>query len=357
MSATTWFRAAAIAALAACGPGHEDGAPGGTVELVAGDSEAGYADGSAQEARFYLPGGIGVDASGVLYVADNQNDRIREVLPDGTVSTVAGSGEAGLVDGPATEARFLSPTSVALDGAGALFVSEWDNHAIRRVDLTARVVSTVAGGADSGFVDGRIGEARFHMPAAVVVAPGGGMIYVADSRNNAIRLIDLDAGEVTTVAGNGEAGFVDGPGGRDGPARLFSPLGLALAADGTLYVGDTQNDCVRVISPGGEVSTLAGTDSPGYQEGDGSHARFELPTGIALDGDGTLYVADRGNEVVRAVSPSGETLLVAGRPDVRGGDNGPAAEATFLAPNSVAVGPSGEIYVADQNRIRVIKRE
>ncbi|MDB5101116.1 MAG: repeat containing protein [Cyanobacteria bacterium RYN_339] len=206
-------------------------------------SAAGFADGVGPAARFDTPYGLAVDAAGILYVADTHNHRIRQVTPDGTVTTLAG-GDAGLADGPGAEARFRQPWGLALDGKGALYVADAGNHRVCKLDLNnaAHAVTTVAGGA-AGFADGVGANARFTAPEDVGVAPNGAL-YVADTGNHRIRKIAPD-GTVTTVAG-GSAGYVDGSADQ---ARFNFPQGLAVDGDGDLIVADTLDHAIRLVFP------------------------------------------------------------------------------------------------------------
>jgi hypothetical protein len=242
------------------------------VSTVAGSTagEPGYANGTSAEARFNLPQGIDTGAGGsFLYVADYLNHAIRKVeLPGGQVSTVAGStaGEPGYTDGPSAEARFVHISGLAWDASGSvLYVADSGNHAIRKVELPGGEVSTVAGSTagEPGYTDGASSEARFNNPSDLVMGAGGTFLYVTDTFNHSIRAIELLGGQVSTVAGS-TAGEDAGFGYTDGAsseARFYRPQGLALGAGGTfLYVADSYNNAIRAIKlPGGQVSTVAGS--------------------------------------------------------------------------------------------------
>jgi len=271
--------------------------PDGLVTTLAGSGQRGWLDGAGSVARFNGPDGIALAPSGDLYVADADNHRIRRVSPDGTVTTVAGSGQAGTRDGPATTAQFLYPTGVAADQTGALYVADRGAHTIRKI--TSRgVVSTLAGTGLPGYTDGMGSIAQFHDPMTVVVDRSG-RLFVADSGNHAIRMI-MPGGRVSTVAGSPLAGAVDG---RGAAARFNWPTGLAVDPRDNLYVADSNNALIRMISPDGQVTTLAGIGHAGSDDGPGETAGFHFPTGVAVDRQGDVYVADSANHMIRLISP------------------------------------------------------
>lgn len=271
--------------------------PPGTVTTLAGGDGNGFDDGPATAARFDAPAGLAVDLSGAVYVADRDNHRIRRIAPDGTVSTLAGTGEAGFGNGPTRAARFNSPAGVAVDGAGAVYVADSLNHCIRRISTTNEVTTFAGGcGEESGdFVDGPATVARFSFPLGIAVDRAG-TVYVADTYNARVRRITA-TGEVTTLAGSGLDGSIDGPA---GIAQFSDPLAIAIAPDGAVIVVDKGNR-IRLITPDGAVATLAGTSEPGFADGPGDQARFNAPSGVAVDAAGIVYVADAGNHRIRAI--------------------------------------------------------
>ena len=224
--------------------------PAGVVTTLAGSgprevfgeqTNGGYADGPASTARFFAPFGVAVDGQGTVYVADYGNDRIRKISPAGVVSTLAGSGVHGSADGSGNEAQFMGPHSITLDAQGTLYVTDALGSRIRKVTL-AGVVSTVAGTGEEGYVDGAGNKAQFDYPNGIAV-DARGWLYVADAGNKRIRRI-TPAGVVTTLAGTGEGGTANG---HDYEAQFHGPEGLVLASDGTLYV--TASNQVRVLTP------------------------------------------------------------------------------------------------------------
>lgn len=311
-----------------------------TVTTVAGlAKQAGSVDGTGPAARFNRPMGIALAPDGTLYVADANNHTIRRITPTGIVTTFVGkAGAKGSLDGTGAAARFNSPVGLALDAQGALYVADAANQLIRKV-TPAGVVTTLAGEAGTkGNADGLGEQARFNYPHSLAVGASG-VIYVTDTDNHTIRRITA-AGEVTTIAGAAaKKGSADGAG---TGARFFHPSGIAVNAPGTLFVVDNGNHTIRTISPSGDVRTLAGVaGKAGRTDGPGAAARFDWPNGIAVDAQGTLYVADNVNSTVRRITPTGETTTLAGSPRSWGSQDGSAAEAQLQFPFGVAVTADG----------------
>jgi sugar lactone lactonase YvrE len=219
------------------------------------------------------------------------------------------------------------------------------------------MVTTLAGSWEDGYKDGFGLDAQFKVPASLAVDDAGN-VYVADTNNHRIRRISPE-GEVTTFAGSPQAGYVAGY--ADGPAaeaRFQSPRSVAVDEEGNVYVADTGNHCIRVISPGGQVTTLAGAKEPGYVDGPAAEARFNFPSDVVIDAEGNLYVADTANHRIRKITPEGAasltvtTLAGSGEP---GNADGPAGEAQFRAPEGVAVDADGNVIVADTGNHRIRK--
>jgi hypothetical protein len=276
--------------------------PAGVVTNLAGlDGVTGTNNGTGTAARFNGPAGVAVDASGILYVADYLNHAIRKITPAGVVTTLAGrSGTSGTNDGTGTAARFNYPIGVAVDASGIVYVGDTGNHAIRKI-TSAGVVTTLAGLAGtSGTNDGVGVAARFYSPEDVAVDRSN-YVYVADASNNCIRKVAPD-GTVTTLAGlSGHSGSDDGT---NSSARFSSPLGIAVDSASNLYVGDTVNHTIRKITPDGVVTTIAGqAGTTNGIDGSGSEARFNSPEGLAVDANGFVYVADAGNHTIRKGNP------------------------------------------------------
>lgn len=304
-----------------------------------------FADGAGATATFSNPDGLAVDAAGNVQVADTFDDRIRKVTPAGVVTTLAGSGESAFADGTGATAKFNAPAGAALDAAGNLFVSDYNNNRIRKV-TAGGVVTTLAGSGTAAFADGTGIAASFDSPEGIAVDATGN-VYVADSSNNRIRKVTV-GGVVTTVAGSGTAAFADGTG---VAASFDGPNGLAMDASGNLYVADQNNHRIRKVTPAGVVTTLAGSGTAAFADGTGAAASFNLPHGVGVDASGNVYVTDEFNQRIRKVTPAGVTTTIAGS----GADSfadGVGAAAGFSYPYGVTVDAAGLIYVADNNRVR-----
>jgi len=279
--------------------------PAGVVSTLAGNGTEGYKDGTGQVAKFNCPLGITVDSSGNFYVADQLNHCIRKITPAGVVSTLAGNGKEGYKDGPGSTARFMSPYSVTVNSDDNVYVADTFNHCIRKI-TPAGVVSTFAGNGKEGYKDGFGSTAQFNSPIGVA-ADFDGNVYVADTFNHRIRKI-TPRGAVSTLAG-GKKGYEDGI---DTEAQFNLPTDVAVDSDDSIYVADTLNHCVRKVTPAGEVSTLAGIGTEGYRDGPGSEARFNYPTGVAVNFDGNIYVADTNSYRIRKITPAGVVSTLAG---------------------------------------------
>jgi len=328
--------------------------PGGAVTTLAGSAgKVGHANGPGSAARFDTPRGVAVDSAGHVYVADTDNRSIRKITPGGEVTTLAGSaGEWGNADGIGNAARFWSPYGVAVDGAGHVYVADTGNSAIRKI-TPGGAVTTLAGPAVWGSGHGSGSSAEVFRPYGVAV-DGVGHVYVAGSRNQTIRKI-TPGGAVTTLAGAAWiSGSTDGIG---SAARFLNPSGVAVDSAGHLYVADTGNQNIRKITPGGAVTTLAGVArNSGSDDGPGSAARFHDPYGVALDSVGNVYVADTGNSTIRKITPGGVVTTLAGTAMRSGFDERPGSAALFWNPSGVAVDSAGHLYVADtgNHNIRTI---
>ena len=319
---------------------------GGVVSTIAGTSSTGTANGAGASARFIQPFGIVVDRSGNSYVSDYYNHAIRKIAPDGTVSTFAGLiGTSGTADGSGGTARFRYPRQLAIDSAGNIYVADSNNHTIRTITANGDVTTLAGQAGTSGNADGTGTAARFNFPSGIAV-DGAGTVYVADGSNNTIRKI-TPAGAVTTLAGQaGDRGSSDGNG---TAARFDFPYGVAVASDNALYVSDANNCTIRRITAGGSVTTLAGqAGSCASQDGTGADARFWTPGGIAVDSAGTVFVADSTNRVLRRISQSGAVTTVAGKFVTVNVVDGLASQARFYSPQGVFVDSSGVLYVADR---------
>jgi hypothetical protein len=318
----------------------------GTVTTLAGKAlTCGNIDSTGPAARFCLPSGIDVDSAGNLYVGDASNSSIRKITAAGVVTTLAGSTGYGSADGTGPAARFGGDTGVAVDSTGNIYVADQSNSTIRKI-TDVGVVTTLAGTAGvMGSADGAGGVARFYYPARVAVDSAGNL-YAADRFNHTIRKITA-TGLVTTLAGTaGQFGRTDGTG---VAARFYDPASVAVDSAGNVYVADSNNHLIRKITDAGVVTTLAGTARvSGSNGGMGAVARFNRPTGVAVDSAGNVYVADTDNSIIRKVTAAGFVTTLAGTAGVSGSADGTGAAARFNRPASVVVDLAGDVYVADR---------
>jgi sugar lactone lactonase YvrE len=311
---------------------------GYTVSTLAGSGSTGAADGTGTAASFHEPYGIAVDASGIVYVGDVWNNLIRKISPVGVVSTLAGQASVtGSTNGTGTDALFYMPSGVALDTTGNLYVADDYNGLIREISPVG-VVSTFAGGV-------------FAEPRGIAVDTAGN-VYVADTWHYRVCKI-TSGGVVSTLAGSGSWGSTDGT----GTAASFSGVvGVAVDTSGNVYAADQGNQCIRKITSDGVVSTLAGQAGvTGSINSTGSAASFNQPEGVAVDSSGNVYVADSANHMIRIITPGGVVSTLAGS-GAQGSTDGPATTASFYTPDAIAVDASNNVYVCDGggNTIRKI---
>lgn len=265
------------------------------------------------------------------------------------VGSVAGIGVAGCEDGPGVSARFNFPQGLAVDALGNVYVADTCNNRIRKISVEG-VVSTLAGDGRCGFKDGIGTASRFEYPTGIAL-DGDGNLYVADQDNHLIRMISA-AGRVSTLAGDGRPGYRDGDYRR---ARFNYPSGVAVDAAGNIYVADQGNHRIRVVKPSGAVSTLAGDGNGSFCDGTGVHASFNFPSSVAVDRAGQVFVADSYNNLVRKITSSGTVTTLAG--DGHGSyKDGKNVGAQFNYPYGIAVDLAGYVLVADtyNNRVRKI---
>jgi hypothetical protein len=272
--------------------------PAGVLSVFAGSGLSGYFDTSvALQARFNHPIGLAVDQQGNVYVADRDNSVIRKITPTGAVSTLAGNYNYGYADGTGTNAKFWTPVALTIDNSGNLYVADQSNNRIRKI-TPAGVVTTIAGDGNYGYVDGPANVAEFRQIKDLAVDKLGN-IYVAEEINNRIRKI-TSAGVVTTFAGSGAVNHKDGVGTN---ADFSRPYGITVDSLGIIYVADNSTSVIRKITSAAVVTTLAGLPSQhGYVDGSPSVAKFYAPEKLAIDALGNVYVADRGNNRIRKIS-------------------------------------------------------
>ncbi len=312
----------------------------GSVTTVAGTGAVGFGDGPRQEAVFADPFGIAIDRLGNLVITEGANNNaVRRITPDGKVETIAGSRE-GFADGRKGDAQFHTPSGIAVDKEGNIFIVDTGNNRVRRLTPDGEV-ATVAGAAGAGFRDGPAAEAQFDGPVGIAIDNDGNLI-IADSYNDRIRKVGKD-GVVTTIAGAGRAGLLDGP---SDQALFDTPCGVAVDKLNNIYVADTGNDSIRKITPQGDVSTLA----PSTEGESGTGLRLRRPVGLATTHDGFLFIACEGAGQIIRVTPDGQfSVYAGGRP---GFSDGAGRRALFNGPTGIVIDRDGIIYVADTlNRV------
>jgi glucose/arabinose dehydrogenase len=307
-----------------------------------------FANAEGAAATFNYPRGLAIAPDGTIYVADEYNRRIRKITPGGVVTTLAGSGTQAYTDGIGAAASFKSPRGLSVGPDGNIYVADTESHVIRKV-TPGGVVTTLAGGGTQSFADGTGTSALFNWPYDVSVAHDGN-IYVADTHNNRIRKI-TPQGVVTTIAGRAtETPFADGTG---AAASFNMPHALEVGPDGIIYVADTNNNRIRKVTTTGVVTTLAGQATAGTSDATGASASFDKPRGIDIDKDGNVYVGDTDNHRIRKITPGGVVTTLTGSSS--GANDGRINNATFNLPWSVAIGPDGNIYVADTGNHKIRK--
>ncbi|MBN9615557.1 MAG: SMP-30/gluconolactonase/LRE family protein [Acidobacteriales bacterium] len=313
----------------------------GIVTTVAGTGEQGFAGdgGAATSALLDSPAGVAVDAAGTIYIADTHNQRIRKVS-NGTITTVAGTGVAGFSgdNGPAGAAQLSNPTALAVDATGNLYIADTDNHRIRKI--SGATITTVAGDGEQAFSgDGTAAiAAGIDSPNGVAV-DAAGKIYIADTHNQRIRVVDL-AGNISTLAGNGSKSY-GGDGGASTSALLARPRGLSVDAQGNIYVADSDNNRIRLIA-GGNIATVAGNGSQGFA-GDGGpavNAILDTPRAPAAQAAGAFAFSDTHNHLVRGVGADVLILTIAGKNSGTGGGQGFSETLTLSGASAVPFGSS-----------------
>jgi uncharacterized protein YjiK len=311
------------------------------VTTLAGNGTAGLVNGTGSAASFNNPQGVAVDAAGNIYIADSFNHLVRKTTPAGVTTTFAGAGTLGFSGGTLTTAQFYSPQGLAFDGSGNLYVADQGNNAIYKVTTTG-TVTILAGTGLAGYINGAGAVARFNAPQGVATDAAGN-VYVADRGNNMVRKITT-AGVVSTFAGTGAYTLADG----DGPtvAAFNRPTGVAVDAAGNVYVTDQGNTALRKITTAGVVSTLIGNIT--------TTALLNSLSGIALDAQGNMYLTDQTGRIL-LINTQNILFTLAGKANTSGFLDGSKTTALFSTPTSIAVDASKNIYVADYNNNRIRK--
>jgi uncharacterized protein (TIGR03437 family) len=338
----------------------------GTIQTFAGNGSPTFSGdgGPAIQAGINVPVEVFADQKGNLFITDQYNHRIRKVGPDGTITTVAGTGVMGFSGdgGPAVDAEINTPTEVFGDSSGNLYVGDVGNQRIRKVD-TSGIITTIAGNGNKGYSGdgGPAVDASLYNASRVALDPSGNL-YIADQSNHRIRKV-TPGGIISTFAGNGAGtpatGAFSGDGGPAVDASLNNPTSIAVDGAGVVYFCDQFNHRIRKVALDGTISTIAGNGSPGFS-GDGgpaTAAMLNYPGGMALDAAGNLYFSDDQNFRTRLITTGGTISTIAGT-GVAGfsGDGGPATGAQLSGQFGVTLDLSGNLYIADSvnNRIREV---
>ena len=313
--------------------------------------------GPATSARLKSPYGVVVDASGNLFIADRENNRIQRVDKNtGIITTVAGNGHSGssldpLDGGPATSATLSYPSGVAVDVEGNLFIADTFNNRIRKVEASTGIITTIAGNGIGNF-------GRLWGPVGLAIDMSSNLL-IADRENNCIRRIITHTGNITIVAGTGSQGF-SGEGGPATSAIFDKPFGVAVDTSGNIYIADTNNHCIRQVdATTGNVTTVAGNRRGGFS-GDGglaTNASLKFPYGIIVDSSGNLLISDTENNRIRRVDARTRIITTVagnGRREFIG-DGGLAKDASFKAPRGVVLDGSGSLFIADSSNKRIRK--
>jgi sugar lactone lactonase YvrE len=313
--------------------------------VAGGSTHGGFLDGPASLAKFNAPNDVAVAPDGTIYVADYKNHRIRKIMA-GQVSTLAGNSSGGIINGNSTLAEFEDPYRITLDPSGNLYIVDEGDIRIRKIN-SGGDVSFFAGTSTAGFLDGSASTAQFQLNEGGIVSDAQGNIYIGDMFNNRIRKIGTD-NQVITVAGS-TGGFTDGDA---GTAQFNFPDGVTLDREGNIYVADEGNFCIRKITATGTVSILAGSGVMGTADGNGRLAQFGFIGDMVADSDGNIFVIDDNR--IRKITPQGVVSTIAGSGP--GYVDGDGTSAKFNGLSGIGIDAQGNLYVADviNNRIRKI---
>ena len=328
--------------------------PDGLVTTIAGSGTAGWLDGPAMTARFNQPQGLAVGNNGELYLADSANRRIRKIFHDNgswLVTTVAGTGTAGDSVGDALSSGLRNPISVSFLSSSGLLISDSQNYKIKLLDLDTNMVSELAG-SENGYRDGSAGDGMMGIVGGLLPLDGNN-ILIADYSNHQIRKLDLsstyESPAISTVAGRNFAGNINE---KFGVNRLNTPRGMVKDSHGNIFLADSVNHRIKKINSSGELSVFVGSSS-GLEDDQGESARFHTPTALAIDANDNIYVADWGNHRIRKITPDGTVSTYAG--SSLGFSDGNSSLAQFRNPRGLALDSNGNLYVADYSNHAIRK--
>lgn len=332
---------------------------GWNATTLAGNGAYGFVDAQGEAARFYNPSSIALLPTGDLLVMDRYNHRLRKIQANGVVSTFWGNGERGNLDGDSNQGRLNQAIALQTLTSGDVVIADAQNHSLRKLSPQGLLTTLAGTGSESPrdaenqaqIKDGPALKADFNWPADLA-ADAAGNLYIADRHNHAIRKLSPD-GMVSTLAGNGAAGYAEGTGKK---AAFNEPMGIVLGPDQALYVSDSQNNVIRRVTLQGEVTTFAGSGQAGSRDDIAERAEFRTPAGLDFDKAGNLYVADRLNHRIRVIRKDKQVSSLGGNGKPAFQD-GSGENSAFNYPFDVVMAPTGQLYVADYSNhaVRVLK--
>ena len=345
----TYSNNATVFAVASVTPTPELSA--GVVTTFAGNGTGSYVNGTGTNATFQFPSGVTVDGFGTVYISDTWNHRIRRISPLGVVTLLAGSGSPAFADGTGASASFSYPAQIAIDNNGNLYVADTNNQRIRRIVISTGVVTTLVGVGTASSVDGAGRSGTVNTPVGLTISKDNTLLFVTEANGNRVRQIHISSAVITTIAGNGTSGATNGVGTN---ATFGFPIGVAPDPLGNyLYVLDPVSHRIRKIDIVTRVVTTFAGSSLGTANGTGTNAQFNYPSGVTCDENGNVYIAEADTPRIRKITPGGVVTTFAGSGTATSVD-GTGTNATFSKPRGMFYHSDGIIYVVDEvgHRIR-----